>query len=197
MTLTKPLLCIHGHFYQPPRDDPFTGRYRKETTAAPYNNWNEKITAECYHPNAEKGNFRYINFNLGGTLAKWMDDIRHDTYSRIITDSRKVFTAYGAGNGIAQSVHHTILPLARGRDKRCQIAWGISSFKHRFKYPPMGMWLPELAVDYETLQMVAETGLAYVILSDEQVVGDLSQGADLILFTCLTISTSMYLCVTG
>jgi len=177
MTHPKPLLCIHGHFYQPPRDDPFTGHYRKEPSAAPFNNWNDLVTAECYHPNALKGNFQRISFNLGGTLAKWMDAARPDTYTRIISDSRAVHTKCGAGNGIAQSVHHTILPLARGRDKRCQVAWGMSSFQHRFGYQPTGIWLPEMAVDYETLEIVAEAGLSFVILSDEQVVGDLSNGA--------------------
>jgi alpha-amylase/alpha-mannosidase (GH57 family) len=177
MMQSKPLLCIHGHFYQPPRDDPFTGRFRKEVTAAPYNNWNERITAECYHPNALSGNFKRISFNLGGTLAKWMDQVRPDTYARIITDSKQIYSTHGAGNGIAQSVHHTILPLARGRDKRCQITWGISSFIYRFGYQPSGIWLPELAVDYETLEIVSEAGLSFVILSDEQVIGDLSFGA--------------------
>ncbi len=177
MTQVKPLLCVHGHFYQPPRDDPFTGKYRKEPSAAPFSNWNERITDECYQPNAIKGNFERINFNLGGTLAKWMDTACNDTYSRIIKDSRAVYDNSGSGNGIAQSVHHTILPLARGRDKRCQVAWGLSSFKHRFGYHPSGIWLPEMAVDYETLEIVAEAGLSYVILSDEQVIGDLSNGA--------------------
>ena len=177
MTQSKPLLCIHGHFYQPPRDDPFTGHYRKEVTAAPFINWNDRIAAECYQPNALQGNFQRISFNLGGTLAKWLDLVRPDTYGRIIEDSRKVYTQFGAGNGIAQSVHHTILPLARGRDKRCQISWGISSFKHRFRYQPLGLWLPEMAVDYETLEAVSEAGVSFVILSDEQVIGDLSRGA--------------------
>ena len=163
MSHTKPLLCVHGHFYQPPRDDPFTGQYRRESTAAPYSNWNERIAAECYHPNALNGSFQRISFNLGGTLAKWMDNVRPDTYSRIISDSRKVYSEYGAGNGLAQSVHHTILPLARGRDKRCQIKWGISSFKHRFQYQPIGLWLPEMAVDYETLEIVADAGISFVI----------------------------------
>lgn len=177
MLQAKPLLCIHGHFYQPPRDDPFTGRYRREPSAAPFNNWNERVTAECYHPNALLGNFRRISFNFGGTLAKWMDKIKPETYRQIVADSQWVYQTSGSGNGIAQSVHHTILPLARGRDKRCQISWGVSSFRHRFGYKPLGIWLPEMAVDYETLEMVAEAGLSFVILSDEQVIGDLSKGA--------------------
>lgn len=175
--LTKPLLCIHGHFYQPPRDDPFTGAYREEPSAAPYPNWNARITDECYAPNAQVGNFGRINFNLGGTLAQWMEVAAHDTYRRIVASVRLQQRHYGAGNAIAQAMHHTILPLARGRDKRCQIHWGIASYQHRFGQPPAGLWLPEMAVDYATLAVVHEAGLWFVVLSDEQIRGDLSHGA--------------------
>lgn len=173
----KPFLCIHGHFYQPPRDDPFTGEYRDEPDAAPYRNWNERITAECYAPNAQAGNFSRISFNLGGTLARWMGVCAPDTYNRIVADVREYQRRYNVANGVVQSVHHTILPLARGRDKRCQVRWGIASFQHRFGYRPDGLWLPEMAVDYQTLEAVAESGLWFVILSDEQVRGDLTLGA--------------------
>jgi hypothetical protein len=174
---SKPLLSVHGHFYQPPRDDPFTGEYRREPSAAPYRNWNERITAECYAPNGQVGNFETISFNLGGTLARWMDTYAHDTYAAIVAAEHAHRARHGVGNGVAQSVHHTILPLARGRDKRCQIWWGIASFSHRFGHRPTGLWLPEMAVDYETLEAVAAAGLKFVILSEEQVTGDLSQGA--------------------
>lgn len=177
MPTKKPLLCVHGHFYQPPRDDPFTGAYRIEPDAAPYDNWNARITAECYAPNAQVGNFGRISFNLGGTLARWMEPHAQEAYTQIVESVRAYKQRYGAVNGVAQSVHHTILPLARGRDKRCQIRWGIASFKHRFGCTPEGLWLPEMAVDYDTLEVVAESGFSYVILSDEQVRGDLSQGA--------------------
>lgn len=173
----KPHLCIHGHFYQPPRDDPFTGQYRDEASAAPYHNWNERITAECYRPNAQLGNFSRISFNLGNTLAHWLDGHAQDTYAAIIRAARRHRETYGAGNGIAQSIHHTILPLATGRDKRCQIQWGKASFTCRFGYEPMGIWLPEMAVDLETLDIAAQHGFRFVILSDEQVAGDLSIGA--------------------
>ncbi|MBN1873786.1 MAG: DUF3536 domain-containing protein [Anaerolineae bacterium] len=173
----KPLLCVHGHFYQPPREDPFTGVYRIEPTADPYPNWNARVTAECYEPNAHVGNFERISFNIGGTLARWMDCQAHDTYTQIVDAVRKQQRLYNVGNGVAQAVHHTILPLARGRDKRCQLRWGIASYRHRFGIRPDGIWLPEMAVDYETLAAVAESGLWFVILSDEQVQGDLSQGA--------------------
>jgi alpha-amylase/alpha-mannosidase (GH57 family) len=174
---SKPLLCIHGHFYQPPREDPFTGEYRREPSAAPYENWNARITSECYSPNSVVGNFGRISFNLGGTLARWMEGYAQDTYGGIVAAAREHRAAVGQTNAVAQSVHHTILPLARGRDKRCQVRWGIASFKHRFGHAPVGMWLPEMAVDHETLEVVSGAGLQFVILSDEQVEGDRPRGA--------------------
>jgi hypothetical protein len=169
-------LCIHGHFYQPPREDPFTGHIPREPSAAPYANWNERITAECYKPNASAGNFQRISFNLGGTLARWLDRHAHETYQRIVSDEQSYRDAHGMGNGLAQSVHHTILPLARRRDKICQVRWGVASFEHRFGHRPDGMWLPEMAVDYETLEVLAAEGIRFTILSDEQVRGDLKAG---------------------
>jgi len=170
-------LCIHGHFYQPPRADPFTGRIPQEPDAAPYANWNERITAECYAPNAEAGNFEHISFNLGGTLARWLDEHAHATYERIVAAERDYRETHAIGNGLAQPVHHTILPLARRRDKICQVRWGIASFKHRFGHAPLGMWLPEMAVDYETLGILAAEEIRFTILSGEQVHGDLKAGA--------------------
>jgi hypothetical protein len=157
--------------------DPFTGRIPRESGAAPYANWNERITAECYAPNAEAGYFERISFNLGGTLAHWLDESAHATYERIIASERAYLEAHGVGNGLAQPVHHTILPLARHRDKICQVRWGIASFTHRFGHRPQGIWLPEMAVDYETLEVMAAEGLRFTILSDEQVRGDLEAGA--------------------
>jgi len=116
--------CVHGHFYQPPRADPFTGRIPREPDAAPYANWNERITAECYMPLAGSGHFGRISFNLGGTLARWLDEHAHATYERIVTAERDYWDAHAVGNGLAQPVHHTILPLARRRDKICQVAAG-------------------------------------------------------------------------
>ncbi|MCD6287369.1 MAG: DUF3536 domain-containing protein [Anaerolineae bacterium] len=175
--MNRPLLCVHGHFYQPPRDDPFTGTTREEPSAAPWSNWNERITEECYAPNVASGNFERISFNLGGTLAGWMDRESHETYAGIVASDRRHNAQFGVGNAVAQSVHHTILPLSRGRDKRCQIHWGIASFIHRFGRRPEGMWLPEMAVDHETLEAVSRAGVKFVIVSQEQVVGDLSRGA--------------------
>jgi len=177
MTDTKPFFCVHGHFYQPPREDPFTGEYREEREAAPYTNWNTRVTAESYQPTAEAGNFGRMSFNLGGTLARWMDRHAPAVYSRIVSDVQAYYQQHGVVNGVAQSVHHTILPLARGRDKRCQIRWGIASFAARFGHHPEGLWLPEMAVDYATLEAVADSGVHFVILSDEQVRGDLIHGS--------------------
>ena len=173
----KPLLCVHGHFYQPPREDPFTGAYRVEPEATPYRNWNARITAECYAPNVRLRNFERISFNLGGTLARWMDLEAHQTYRGIVAAAWAYHRRHQVTNGLVQAVHHTILPLARTRDKRCQIKWGIASFQHRFNLWPDGLWLPEMAVDYATLEAVAESDLWFVILSDEQIRGDLAQGA--------------------
>jgi len=170
-------LAIHGHFYQPPRTDPFTGHVPREPNAAPYANWNERITSECYAPNAEAGHLGRISFNLGGTLARWLDEHEHTTYEQIVDQEQAYRQTNGIGNGVAQPVHHTILPLARRRDKICQIRWGIASFDHRFGHAPLGMWLPEMAVDYETLEIMAAEKIRFTILSDEQVRGDLTAGA--------------------
>ncbi len=168
-------LCIHGHFYQPPREDPFTGNIPREPSAAPYANWNERITVECYEPNFKAGNFQHISFNLGGTLARWLDEHAHETYEGIVEAERAYRASHGVGNGLAQCVHHTILPLARRRDKICQVRWGVASFEHRFGHRPQGMWLPEMAVDYETLEVLAAEGIRFTILSDEQVYGGSSE----------------------
>lgn len=170
-------ICIHGHFYQPPRDDPFTGEIPTDREAGPYKDWNERINAECYAPVAEAGHFEEISFNLGSTLACWMDQYDHETYSKIVDAEQAYREAHEVSNSLAQPVHHTILPLARTRDKICQIRWGIASFEHRFGHRPEGMWLPEMAVDYDTLQVLVAEGIRFTILSEEQVHGDLKAGA--------------------
>jgi len=115
-TLNHKELCIHAHFYQPPREDPFTGVIAPELGAEPYSNFNEKVTAECYRPNAELGNFELISFNLGPTLASWLESYDPVTYQRILDSDRKNVMRYGVGNAIAQAYNHTILPLATRRD---------------------------------------------------------------------------------
>jgi alpha-amylase/alpha-mannosidase (GH57 family) len=161
-------LCVHGHFYQPPREDPLTGEIPIEQGAAPYRNWNERIHAECYRPNAELGNFGKISFNVGPTLMNWMYAYDPMTYSRIIAQDRSNVEKYGIGNAMAQPYHHTILPLSSRLDKITQVIWGIADFTHRFGHRPAGMWLPETAVDYETLDVLAEQGILYTLLAPWQ-----------------------------
>jgi alpha-amylase/alpha-mannosidase (GH57 family) len=163
--------CVHGHFYQPPREDPFTGVVPFERGAKPFANFNEKVNAECYRPNAELGNFDLLSFNLGPTLANWLEGHDPSTYRRIIEANQRNRTVHGVGNAIAQAYNHTILPLATQRDKETQIAWGIADFRHRFGHEPLGMWLPEMAVDQETLELLASQGIAFTILSPHQARG--------------------------
>lgn len=160
--------CIHAHFYQPPREDPLTGLIPPEAGASPFRNWNERIHAECYRPNAEAGNFERISYNIGPTLFDWM--IRHDaeTCRQIIAQDRTNAERNGVGNAIAQAYNHTILPLASYPDKVTQVAWGIGEFEHRFGRRPQGMWLPETAVDLETLSVLAEQGIGFTILAPWQ-----------------------------
>ena len=162
-------LCIHAHFYQPPREDPFSGEIAPELGAEPYANFNEKVNAECYRPNAELDNFELISFNLGPTLATWLEGYDPATHQRILDSDRKNVARYGVGNAIAQAYNHTILPLATRRDKETQIAWGIADFRHRFGRDPQGMWLPEMAVDTETLEVLAEQGITFTLLCPHQV----------------------------
>jgi alpha-amylase/alpha-mannosidase (GH57 family) len=169
--VTHPI-AIHGHFYQPPRENPFTGEVPVEKGAEPYHDYNEKITAESYRPNALAGNLDRISFNIGPTLIGWLDRHEHETYRRIQEADRMHRQTTGVGNAIAQSAHHTILPLARRRDKITQIKWGIASFIHRFGRQPHGMWLPEMAVDLITLEILSRRGLSFTILSEEQVQGE-------------------------
>ncbi|MCC6189584.1 MAG: DUF3536 domain-containing protein [Anaerolineales bacterium] len=162
-------LCVHGHFYQPPRGNPFAnGDIPVEAGAEPYRNFNEKITADCYAPNASLGNFELLSFNLGATLAAWLATHAPDTYRQIVEADRAHRERWGVGNALAQPAHHTILPLSRRRDKEVQVRWGLMSFEHRFGYPAEGMWLPEMAVDLETLQVLHDAGVKFTILAQSQ-----------------------------
>ena len=163
-------LCVHCHFYQPPRGNPFSSEPLVEPDAAPYKNWNERITEECYRPNAVIGNFNYISFNIGETLASWLAAHAPEVYEHILAADSFHRQMHGVGNAIAQGVHHTILPLSRRDDKVTQVLWGWRVFEHRFGHPPSGMWLPEMAVDIETLEVLVEHGIEWTILSERQVV---------------------------
>lgn len=160
--------CVHGHFYQPPREDPLTGIIPYETGASPFRNWNEKIHAECYRPNAELRNFEKISFNVGATLFSWMEAHDPATVHRIVEQDKINVRRYGVGNAMAQAYNHTILPLASTQDKITQVAWGIADFEHRFGRKPQGMWLPETAVDMETLDILARQGIEFTILAPWQ-----------------------------
>lgn len=161
-------LSIHGHFYQPPREDPVSGLIPRELGASPYQNWNERIHAECYLPNAQLGNFEKISFNIGPTLFSWMKTYDPKASRLIVAQDQANFRRYGAGNAMAQAYHHTILPLASREDKVTQVEWGIADFIHQFGHKPLGMWLPETAVDMETLNVLAEHGIEFTILAPWQ-----------------------------
>ncbi|HEX2979088.1 MAG TPA: DUF3536 domain-containing protein, partial [Anaerolineaceae bacterium] len=149
-----------------------TGQIPDEAGAAPYRNWNEKIHAECYRPNAELGNFEKISFNMGPTLLEWMADFDPQTYRRILDQDGANVRRHAAGNAMAQAYNHTILPLATRQDKITQVKWGIADFEFRFQRRPKGMWLPETAVDLETLEVLAENDIAFTILAPWQAAVD-------------------------
>ncbi|MBI4320347.1 MAG: DUF3536 domain-containing protein [Chloroflexi bacterium] len=166
--MTTKFLSIHGHFYQPLRRDPFTGRIGHEPWAEPYHDFNEKINAECYRPNAEAGNFRHMSFNLGPTLACWLEEKDPRTYETILAADREHNLRYGCGSALAQAYNHAILPLASSREKRIQIAWGIADYQHRLGHAPEGFWLAETAVDYASLNIMAAMGIRFTILAPWQ-----------------------------
>jgi alpha-amylase/alpha-mannosidase (GH57 family) len=171
-------LIIHGHFYQPPRENPWTGEIDRQPSAAPYHDWNERIHSECYGPNAFAhigsdteviNNYRNISFNFGPTLFSWLETHQPRTYKRVIeADRQSATTRSGHGNAIAQAYGHAILPLCNDRDRLTQVAWGISDFQFRFGRNPESLWLPETACNDETLALLIEQGLRYVILAPEQ-----------------------------
>ena len=174
MSTSHRYLCIHGHFYQPPREDPFTHVMPSEIGAGPYHDFNEKITHECYRPNMQAHNFEAISFNIGPTLASWMARQARDVYTGIVEADKSYTRRFGTGNAIAQAYNHTILPLASRRDKQTQIIWGISDFQHRYGRFPAGMWCGETAIDMETLSLLEAQGLRYTILAPWQA----AQGVD-------------------
>ena len=175
-------ICIHGHFYQPPRENPWLERIEVQDSARPYHDWNERVTAESYATNAASrilddegriiqivNNYSRMSFNFGPTLLSWLEQERQEVYLAILDADRASRQRFsGHGSALAQVHNHVIMPLANRRDKRTQVLWGIRDFQRRFQRDPEGMWLPETAVDLETLDLLAEQGIAFTILSPHQ-----------------------------
>ncbi|MBN1837935.1 MAG: DUF3536 domain-containing protein [Spirochaetales bacterium] len=175
-------LCIHAHFYQPPRENPWLEDVELQDSAYPYHDWNERITAECYAPNTASrilgperriinivNNYASISFNVGPTLCSWLQRREPEVYEAILEADRQSRERFsGHGSAIAQVYNHLIMPLAGERDRRTQVLWGIRDFEHRFERRPEGMWLSETAVDLPTLRILAQEGIRFTILAPNQ-----------------------------
>ena len=174
-------VCVHGHFYQPPRENPWLEAVEVQDSAAPYHDWNERVTAECYAPNAVarlldernritalRNNYNRISFNFGPTLLTWMEHASPDVYAQILLADRESQLHFGRGNAMAQVYGHAIMPLANRRDQQTQVRWGIADFVYRYGRLPDGMWLPETAVDRDSLVTLAENGIRFTVLTPFQ-----------------------------
>ena len=177
----EPALIIHGHFYQPPRENPWTNIVDREPSAAPYHDWNHRIHRECYRPNGwarifdDDGrvadivnNYAHLSFNFGPTLLSWLERHHPRSYRRILDADRDSVQRRGFGNAIAQGYNHAILPLCNDRDLRTQVRWGLAEFRHRFRREPESLWMPETACDDRTLGVLIDEGLRYAILAPGQ-----------------------------
>jgi alpha-amylase/alpha-mannosidase (GH57 family) len=179
---TTRYVCVHGHFYQPPRENPWLEAIELQDSAYPFHDWNERVTAECYAPNRASrildagnriakivNNYARISFDFGPTLLSWLQEKAPDTYRKIlVADSASAQHFGGHGSAMAQCYNHMIMPLANERDKYTQVYWGIEDFRHRFGRAPEGMWLPETAVDLETLDILAQLGIRFTVLAPSQ-----------------------------
>jgi alpha-amylase/alpha-mannosidase (GH57 family) len=186
-------VVVHGHFYQPPRENPWTDEVEPEPTAAPFPDWNARITHECYEPfgsarildasghiTGRLNLYEWVSFNVGSTLAHWMDSHAPDVSTTILdADRASALRLNGHGNAIAMPYHHLILPLASRRDKVTEVRWGLADFRRRFGRDAEGMWLPETAVDEETLVVLAEAGVRFTILAPHQVANPSPNGEPL------------------
>ena len=175
-------ICIHGHFYQPPRENPWLEAVEQQESAQPYHDWNQRITAECYARNGASrvldsdgrireivNNYSKISFNIGPTLLSWMEAKDPDAYRAILEADRLSLERFsGHGAAMAQVYNHIIMPLASTRDKRTQVIWGIRDFERRYRRRPEGMWLAETAVDVESLDIMAEQGILFTVLAPHQ-----------------------------
>jgi len=178
----KPALVIHGHFYQPPRENPWTEKIERQTEAHPHHDWNERIYQESYRPNAYAritdaegkidsivNTYEHLSFNFGPTLLSWMERRHPATLARLQeADRRSLHTRGGHGNAVAQAYGHAILPLCNPRDLRTQIRWGIAEFQHRFRRAPESMWLPETAANDVVIDALIEEGIRYIVLAPGQ-----------------------------
>jgi alpha-amylase/alpha-mannosidase (GH57 family) len=175
-------ICIHGHFYQPPRENPWLESVELQGSAAPYHDWNERICFECYAPNARArlldgdgrierivSNYSRMSFNFGPTLLSWLKDKQPEIHEAIVNADKKSRERFsGHGSALAQAYNHMIMPLANMRDKHTQVIWGIRDFEARFGRKPEGMWLPECAADNESLDVLAQHGIKFTVLSPFQ-----------------------------
>lgn len=175
-------ICIHGHFYQPPRENPWLEEIELQDSAYPFHDWNERITTECYAPNAASrvldydgrivdiaNNYAHISFNIGPTLLAWIERHQPSVYEMIREADRESAARFsGHGSALAQAYNHVIMPLANLRDKRTQVRWGVRDFVRRFGREPEGLWLPEAAVDLESLEVLAEAGIRFTVLAPHQ-----------------------------
>ncbi len=182
MTTPERAICIHGHFYQPPRENPWLETVEAQESAAPWHDWNDRITAECYAPNGAArivnnknriirilNNYARISFNFGPTLLSWLLENAPRVHTAIVhADRRSQARFSGHGSAMAQVYNHIIMPLASTRDRITQIRWGIADFRHRFGRLPEGMWLPETAVDSGSLDLLAKHGIRFVLLAPHQ-----------------------------
>ncbi len=181
-SLPERYITIHGHFYQPPRENPWLETVETQDSAAPYHDWNERITAECYAPNGAArivngenqiiriiNNYSRISFNFGPTLLSWLEENAPRAYKHILEADRRSRLRFGGhGSAMAQVYNHIIMPLANTRDRVTQIRWGIADFESRFHRKPEGMWLAETAVDSETLELLAANGILFTVLAPGQ-----------------------------
>ncbi len=175
-------LCLHAHFYQPTREDPWTGVWPDEPTATPWRNWNERITDECYAPNAAarlldghgkrravRSNYASLSYDVGPTLLQWLAANRAGVHDALVRADQECARERGRGPAMAQGYHHAILPLCDARDRRTEIMWGVRDFALRYGRPPDGFWLPEAAVDSPTLDALVDAGIRFVVLAPRQV----------------------------
>jgi alpha-amylase/alpha-mannosidase (GH57 family) len=182
-TKVKPTgyVVIHGHFYQPPRENPWIEKIEEEVSARPFHDWNSRIAAECYIPNSCAriydgsrhildivNNYNKLSFNFGPTLLAWLEDNASFAYQRLQAADHLSLIRLGHGNAIAQAYNHIILPLANSRDRETEVVWGLKDFEYRFGRQAEAMWLPETAANYPTLATLAAHGMKYVILSPYQ-----------------------------